>query len=412
MSNISEMKTLQLSLAVLAGTISILCASYHIGFSTDEPTSILDSSMPPIIVTQVELWGPSSFHTDNIIQCEDNETSLGPWAVGWIEIHNTKNDSITISDVDLKGKGWEEGQFPMTLGPQEYCYIVTQNQVSTRIGVGGSLGNGQPPHDNVTTILSYSVQSFDKKMNYTYSTPPLSDDLGDAKTWQLVDGIWVFLDTNFKQELFTKTIMSPLEQFKSGVALKDIKCAPDLQLVIKATSRSPACVKLDDVSKLVERGWADKPNSLQEQLDFTNVCTGMNDACRNRFDVKNNDPFGITALIIYHPPDLCLNPQSHSIPYGMPSCPPNKFYLKINSNSTAYLKGYNTCDGNSCATNNTLSLILPLNTGLNPDYQMIGLPVNLPWKYGDTVGIKLYVSPTSDNKTAFLVDLGSSEMVP
>lgn len=127
---------------------------------------------------------------------------------------------------------------------------------------------------------------------------------------------------------------------------------------------------------------------------------------------KTNDPFGITALIIYHPPDLCLNPPSHSIPSGLPSCPPNKFYLKINSNSTAYLMGYNICDGNSCATNNNLSLTLPLNTGLNPDYQMIGLPVNLPWKYGDTVGIQLYVSPDDDNKTASLVDLRNSVIVP
>ncbi|MHB8602744.1 MAG: cupredoxin domain-containing protein [Nitrosotalea sp.] len=127
---------------------------------------------------------------------------------------------------------------------------------------------------------------------------------------------------------------------------------------------------------------------------------------------KNNDPFGITALIIYHPPDACLNPSSHSIPYGMPSCPPNKFYLKINSNSTAYLMGYRICDGNSCATNNTLSLTLPLNTGLNPAYQMIGLPVNLPWTYGDTIGIQLYMSSTNDNKTASLVNLGDSKIVP
>ena len=84
------MKILQLSLAVLAGTVSILYASYHIGFATDEPTSILDSSMPPIILTQVELWGPSSFHTDGIMQCEDNETSLGPWAVGWVELTQYK----------------------------------------------------------------------------------------------------------------------------------------------------------------------------------------------------------------------------------------------------------------------------------------------------------------------------------
>ena len=126
---------------------------------------------------------------------------------------------------------------------------------------------------------------------------------------------------------------------------------------------------------------------------------------------KTNDPFGMIALVIYHPPDLCLNPSSHSIPFGLPSCPPNKFYLKINSNSTAYLMGYRICDGNSCATNNNLSLILPLNTDLSPDYQMIGLPVNLPWKYGDTVGIQLYVSPTDDNKTASLVDLGNSAIV-
>lgn len=122
-------------------------------------------------------------------------------------------------------------------------------------------------------------------------------------------------------------------------------------------------------------------------------------------------PFGITALIIYHPPDVCLNlvPPSNNV--TVHSCPPNKFYLKINSNSTTYLMGYNICDGNSCATNNALSLILPLNNGLNPDYQMIGLPVNLPWKYGDTVGIKLYVSPTDDNKTSSLVDLGNSAIV-
>ncbi|GEM_PF-2024691 len=215
-----------------------------------------------------------------------------------------------------------------------------------------------------------------------------------------------------KSDVATPDYVSPLKQFQSGVALKDIMCAPDFQLVIKAKSRSPACVKPDDVSKLVERGWADKPNSLQEQIDFANVCLGMNDACRNRYDMKNSDPFGITALIIYHPPDSCLSSSSHSTPSGLPICPPNKFYLKINSNSTAYLMGYNICDGNTCAVNNTISLALPLNTGLHPDYQMIGLPVTLSWQYEDTVGIKLRVSSTDDNKTASLIDLGDSKIVP
>ena len=249
------MKILQLSLAVLAGTISILYASYHIGFATDEPTSILDPSMPPIILTQVELWGPSSFHTDGIMQCEDNETSLCRWQLAG-GVHNTKNESITISDVDLKGNGWEEGQIPMTLGPQEYCYIVTQNQVDTRIGVGGSLGNGPPPHDNVTTILSYSIQSFGKKINYTDSTPRLSDDIGDTKTWQLVDSNWIFQDTNLKQELSTKiTMLPPLEQYRSGFSTNDIVCKEGLYLAIKSDNLEPTCLKAGTISKLASRGF-------------------------------------------------------------------------------------------------------------------------------------------------------------
>jgi plastocyanin len=118
-------------------------------------------------------------------------------------------------------------------------------------------------------------------------------------------------------------------------------------------------------------------------------------------NTKTN-PFGITALIIYHPPLGCLST----------GCPPNTFYLKINSNSTAYLLGYNICDDNSCTKNNNLSILLPINTALYPNYQSIGLPVNLQWKYGDTVNIQLEVSPNADNKTASLLDLGNSTIVP
>ncbi|MDE1876845.1 MAG: hypothetical protein KGH86_08505, partial [Thaumarchaeota archaeon] len=79
---------------------------------------------------------------------------------------------------------------------------------------------------------------------------------------------------------------------------------------------------------------------------------------------------------------------------------------------TAYLLGYNICDGESCAKNNNLSILLPLNIPLKPNYQMIGLPVNLQWKYGDTVNIQLEVSSTTNNETGLLVDLGNSTIVP
>ncbi|MHB8545913.1 MAG: hypothetical protein ACYDAJ_04030 [Nitrosotalea sp.] len=127
---------------------------------------------------------------------------------------------------------------------------------------------------------------------------------------------------------------------------------------------------------------------------------------------KTSDPFGITALVIYKPQIACLTPGWSAVRCSMPSCPPNNFYLKINSNSTAYLLGYNICDEKSCAKSNDLSILLPINVISKPDYQMIGLPVDLQWKYGDTVNIQLEVSPNADNKTASPIDLGNSMIVP
>jgi hypothetical protein len=53
--------------------------------------------------------------------------------------------------------------------------------------------------------------------------------------------------------------MSPLTQFKSGIAAKDVTCAQDLQLLIKAENGSPACVKPQTAQMLIERGWGQLP---------------------------------------------------------------------------------------------------------------------------------------------------------
>ena len=50
--------------------------------------------------------------------------------------------------------------------------------------------------------------------------------------------------------------MPPLEQFKSGIAVKDVTCKQSFQLIIKAEDGSPACVKADTAQILIERGWA------------------------------------------------------------------------------------------------------------------------------------------------------------
>ncbi len=51
---------------------------------------------------------------------------------------------------------------------------------------------------------------------------------------------------------------SPLKQFKDGIDSKMIHCNDNLILIQKYDG-SPACVKSESISKLIERGWATEP---------------------------------------------------------------------------------------------------------------------------------------------------------
>ncbi|HEX5457846.1 MAG TPA: hypothetical protein VFX64_05610, partial [Candidatus Nitrosotalea sp.] len=51
------------------------------------------------------------------------------------------------------------------------------------------------------------------------------------------------------------TVLSPLKQFKSGIAAKNVICVDGLTPVIKAEDGSPACVKPETAKILYERGW-------------------------------------------------------------------------------------------------------------------------------------------------------------
>ena len=48
---------------------------------------------------------------------------------------------------------------------------------------------------------------------------------------------------------------SPLKQFKSGIAAKDVKCKEGLQFIMKNENGEPACVKPNTATRLLTRGW-------------------------------------------------------------------------------------------------------------------------------------------------------------
>lgn len=52
---------------------------------------------------------------------------------------------------------------------------------------------------------------------------------------------------------------TPLMQFKSGVAAKDVQCKQGLQLVIKSEDGTPACVIPQTAQRLIDLGWGKNP---------------------------------------------------------------------------------------------------------------------------------------------------------
>jgi len=61
-------------------------------------------------------------------------------------------------------------------------------------------------------------------------------------------------------------IVSPLKQFKSGIAAKDVTCRYGLQLIFKFEDSSPVCVTKQTAQTLVERWWGMYVPSVTEHI--------------------------------------------------------------------------------------------------------------------------------------------------
>src|SRR5256885_14844414 len=82
-----------------------------------------------------------------------------------------------------------------------------------------------------------------------------------------VQGIWdiKITGTTF---LGTNTVLSPLEQLKSGIASLDVKCKQDLLLIIKSENNLPACTRPLTALHLLERAWGQITSPFDTTADL------------------------------------------------------------------------------------------------------------------------------------------------
>ncbi len=208
------------ALLVLFGAAALLPAvlTPHTGTALDSVHS--DQTLPPLIINKVDPWTPLK-GLDGIKPCFDEPPGnrLDNWAFAWIEVHNTTNETLKASGIQVEvtpmnasgiiGENGSNVGFHnnMTLSSGEDCLIPTADRISTRIGVGGGEGHGPPPGaDKAGAIVSinYTIAENGSTRyagSYQDSTPALYDQYGDAAYWELQreernggNYIWKFID--------------------------------------------------------------------------------------------------------------------------------------------------------------------------------------------------------------------------
>lgn len=160
----------------------------------------------------------------------------------------------------------------------------------------------------------YGIAFFDGKLNPIWRIPNAGSDVNKISK----DGTFIIAGTRLPdytsksddlyffegqqksatEQFFNDTkLLSPRAQFEKGVAAEDIICKEGLELIIKAKNHSPACVKPETKTKLIQRGWAINDYKLPVQDD------GPVDLPSNKVKIILSEAIDdLDSGVTFHPP--------------------------------------------------------------------------------------------------------------
>src|SRR6185312_14687771 len=154
---------------------------------------------------------------------------------------------------------------------------------------------------NVTVTFSYYVK------NQTDPTQPNIEQTISKSSQFLIHDI-----NEISAQKPQAYFVSPLKQFKGGVAANDIKCKEGLQLVIKSEDGYPACVKPDTAIVLVNHRWATnvlQPNPMAGLNNDTGIATLKNQAYYFETANYTDDAYNHPIQISFHDVIFTLFPS-------------------------------------------------------------------------------------------------------
>ena len=183
-------------------------------------------------------------------QVQPAEIKVGDTFAINVTIVNNSNNTISVHN-DCAGAFSVAFDSHVTAGPTKVCnfmaiqIILKPGENITRSTSSSVLGFTavSPGTTNATVTISYIVGN-QTGPNMSFNGNPINSSKS-----------FLFEISNQSAQTIP-VIPSPFTQIKSGIAANDVKCQQGLQLVIKAEDGSPACVRPDTATKLLDRGWA------------------------------------------------------------------------------------------------------------------------------------------------------------
>ena len=132
-----------------------------------------------------------------------------------------------------------------------------------RVGLRFDISTGHGVEMTMDTFGNNITNVFDKYQIQLIDVKPYSSSRNTINIEDYVAILKVTKDNSISDSgnLGTK-IPSPLKQFRSGIPIEQIQCRDGLELVIKASNSSPACLRPQSIVVLLIRGWGMQGNEL------------------------------------------------------------------------------------------------------------------------------------------------------
>ncbi len=149
-----------------------------------EEWEVYEVNEAPVIITEVELWGPPT-EFGKYRYCRE---VYGGGVIQWIELFNTTNKEITIKGYNVTNTNGSviHSIVNLELKPQERC-LYGIDSIPPQVGPWIPSGT-----ENSSVMFEYFIGEDNNLVSYEYRTPSFTDNHNDTRTWQLVDDDWIF----------------------------------------------------------------------------------------------------------------------------------------------------------------------------------------------------------------------------